>query len=349
MRHLNIFNIVMNKQEINELIQHGTYKGELLNGKLLETHISWVILTKQFAFKIKKKMQYSFLNFSSLEKRKFYCERELLLNARFTDIYKEVLPIKRKGNNLYIGDGIGETIDYTVRMKRLQTAKQMDHLLQKNRVNKAQIKVLAKKIADFHQRTNIIYTPFNKEQAKNKFNDILSVVDWIKINLGNSYADLIEKAVMSSNTFLDQNEQYIAKRIKQGFWRDGHGDLHSKNIFLYKDPVIFDCIEFNDAFRQMDVLNEVAFFCMDLEAFQRNDLSKQFMQTYLELFPCMKNQNEEKLFVYYKCYRTNVRAKVNTLRGMQSVDKIEISKFGVEIKKYLKLMDHYKGELHSLN
>lgn len=339
----------MNKYEINELNKYGTYKGELLNGKLVETHISWVILTKHFAFKIKKKMQYSFLNFSSLDKRKFYCERELLLNRRFSDIYKEVLPIKREGNNLQIGAGKGKTIDYAVRMKRLQTAKQMDHLLRKNRVNKIQIKVLAKKIADFHQRTDIIYTPFNKVQAKNKFNDILSVADWIKINLGNNYVDIIEKAVMISNTFLDQNEQFIAKRITAGFWRDGHGDLHSKNIFLYRDPIIFDCIEFNDSFRQIDVLNEVAFFCMDLEAFQRNDLSKQFMQTYLELFPCMKSQNEEKLFVYYKCYRTNVRAKVNTLRAMQSKDKIERNKFGIEIKKYLKLMDCYKGELHSLN
>ncbi len=261
----------------------------------------------------------------------------------------DVLPIKREGNNLYIGASKGKTIDYSVRMNRLQTAKQMNHLLQKNHVNKTQIKVLAKKIAAFHQRTDIIYTPFNKTHAKIDFNDILSVADWIKINLENNYVDLIEKAVLSSNTFLDQNEQFIAKRIKEGFWRDGHGDLHSKNIFLYKNPIIFDCIEFNDTFRQIDVLNEVAFFCMDLEAYQRTDLSTQFMQTYLELFPCMKGQNEEKLFVYYKCYRANVRAKVNTLRAMQSVDKIEIKKFSFEIKKYLKLMDYYRGELHSLN
>jgi len=339
----------MDKHEINKLNKYGTYKGELLNGKLVETHVSWVILTKQFAFKIKKKMQYSFLNFSSLDKRKFYCERELLLNRRFSDIYLDVLPIKREGNNLHIGVGKGKIIDYAVRMKRLQTAKQMNHLLQKNRINKSQIKVLAKKIAAFHQRTDIIYTPFNKNQAKNDFNDILSVVDWIKINLGNNYVDLIEKAAMSSNTFLDQNEQFIAKRIKEGFWRDGHGDLHSKNIFLYKDPIIFDCIEFNDAFRRIDVLNEVAFFCMDLEAYKQTDLSSQFMQTYLELFPCMKGQNEEKLFTYYKCYRTNVRAKVNTLRAMQSVDKIEIKKYSIEIKKYLKLMDYYTNKLHSLN
>ena len=339
----------MNKNQINKLTKYGTYKGELLNASLVETHISWVILTKQFAFKIKKKMKYSFLNFSSLNKRRFYCERELLLNCRFSDIYKEILPIKRKNNNLFIGAGKGEIIDYTVKMKRLQAAKQMNYLLGKNRVNKKQIKVLAKKIAAFHLRTDLIYTPFNKTRAKNEFNDILSVVEWIKIYLGNNYADIIEKAVLDSDTFLDQNEQFISKRVKEGFWRDGHGDLHSKNIFLYKDPIIFDCIEFNDVFRQIDVLNEVAFFCMDLEAFQREDLSKQFMQTYLELFPCMKSKNEEKLFIYYKYYRTNVRAKVNTLRAISSTDKVEIDIFCIEIKKYLKLMDHYRNKLHSIN
>jgi aminoglycoside phosphotransferase family enzyme len=347
MRPLHLFKKVMNKHEINELNLHGTYKGKLINGKLVETHISWVILTKQFAFKIKKEMQYSFLNFSSLEKRKFYCHRELFLNSRFSDIYKEVLPVKKEGKHLYIGAGKGKTIEYTVRMKRLQTARQMNLLLAKNLVNKEQIKVLAKKIADFHRGAEMIHTPFNKTEAKIKFNDILNVKDWIKINLGNTCADSIEKGVTSSNAFLDQNEQCIERRVMEGFCRDGHGDLHSKNIFMYKDPIIFDCIEFNDDFRQMDVLNEVAFFCMDLEAFQRKDLSKIFMETYLDLFPCMKNQTEERLFVYYKCYRANVRAKVNALRAMQSVDKMEINKCCLELFKYLKLMDQYRAEFNS--
>jgi len=196
----------MNRSEINELNQRGTYKGQPLNGKLVETHISWVILTKKFAFKIKKEMQYSFLNFSTLDKRKYYCERELLLNRRFSTIYKEVLPIKREGNQLYIGVGKGKIIEYTVRMKRLQTAKQMNFLLLKNGVDTRQIQVLAKKIADFHQRTERIYTPFNKALAKNEFNDILKVADWIKLNLGGSFSEVIESAVMRSNAFLDQSE-----------------------------------------------------------------------------------------------------------------------------------------------
>lgn len=334
----------MDKYQINKLLSVGTYKGELLHGRLIETHISWVILTKQFVFKIKKKMQYSFLDFSTMYKRKFYCDRELLLNTRISDIYLDVLPIKQEGNSLRVGVGTGEIIDYTVRMKRLQTAKQMNHLLQKDLVSQGQMTVLAEKIAHFHQKADIISTPFNITQAKNEFNDILSVIHWVKINLESEYADLIEKTVKNSNTFLVRNENFIIDRIAKGFWRDGHGDLHSKNIFLYRDPIIFDCIEFNDAFRQIDVLNELAFFCMDLEAFQRADLSKQFMKTYLQIFPCLSGPKEEQLFNYYKCYRANVRAKVNCLRAMQTKDQDEAVKYLSEIRKYLKLMDSYNVE-----
>ena len=337
----------MDKSQINELLQYGTYKGELLHGKLIETHISWVILTKKFAFKIKKEMQYSFLNFSSIAKRKYYCEQELLLNSRLSDIYLDVLPVKQTVKKLCIGEGKGQVIGYAVRMKKLQTAKQMDHLLRSKRISRTQINVIAKKIAQFHQDTTIIHTPFDKSRARIAFNDILCNVKWVKDNLGNDYADLIKKAVSNSNTFLNQNEKFIKIRIVEGFWRDGHGDLHAKNIFLYKDPIIFDCIEFNDEFRQIDVLNEIAFFCMDLEAFQREDLSKQFIEAYLEIFPCMKSRKEEKLFAYYKCYRANIRAKVNILRALQSRDKIKINTYTIEIKKYLKLMDNYNNKFHT--
>lgn len=331
----------MDKDQINKLIRFGTYNGELLNGKLIETHISWVILTKKFAFKIKKEMQYSFLNFSSISKRKYYCKQELLLNSRLSDIYLNVLPVKQTVNKLFIGERKGQVIGYAVRMKKLQLAKQMNHMLEKKQVSELQINVLAKKIALFHRNTDIIYNPFNESQAKTAFNDILAIKDWVKINLTNRYADLIDKAIRSSNTFLDQNKKFLKDRIKSGYWRDGHGDLHAKNIFLYRDPIIFDCIEFNHAFRQIDVLNEVAFFCMDLEAFQRNDLSKQFMKTYLKLFPCMEGQMEKRLFNYFKCYRANVRAKVNSLRAMQTDDLRGQSRYILEIKKYLKLMDYY--------
>ena len=332
----------MEKEQVNKLVQYGTFNGEPLNGKLIETHISWVILTRKYAFKIKKPMRYSFLDFSTLSKRKFYCERELILNRRITtSIYLDVLPIEQHNNRLYIGQGGGKVIDYAVRMKKMQAGKKMDSMLYNNKVVNSHVKILAEKIAAFHKRTDVVNKPFNKARSKKAFNDISRVAGWIKKHLGKSYADIVEKAVSHSNAFLDQASPLITKRIKNGFQRDVHGDLHSRNIFLYKEPVIFDCIEFNDDLRQIDVLNEVAFFCMDLEAFQQWNLSKRFMEQYLELFPCMSGLKEKQLFAYYKGYRANVRAKVNAMRAIQTIDEAEVRKYNCEVKKYLELLDYY--------
>lgn len=326
-------------------MEEGTYRGMSLDGELIETHISWVILTQSFAFKIKKPIQYSFLDFSSLEKRKYYCNRELELNQRLSDIYLDVLPIKRRNKHFFLGPGKGETIDYAVRMSRLKSANKMDTLLLKNGVNQTQIKALAEKIAHFHKESTIVKNPLNKSHVKSAFNDLLSVKDWTEQHVGKDHAQMIEKAISFSNDFLDKHEESMTDRIEQGFQRDMHGDLHSKNIFLYSEPIIFDCIEFNDEYRQIDVLNELAFFCMDLEAYQQRELSSTFMKHYVEIFPCMDSQEEKDLFLYYKCYRANVRAKVNAFRAIQSSNSETIEKYAQESKKYLALMDSYVNEI----
>ena len=126
-----------------------------------------------------------------------------------------------------------------------------------------------------------------------------------------------------------------------GFFRDGHGDLHSRNIFLLPEPVIFDCIEFNDEYRQIDVLNDVAFLCMDLDAIARGDLSDVLITYYNKLFPSMETEAVRGLFIYYKGYRANVRAKVNSLRARSTQDDGHRSKALNEVKKYLLLMHSY--------
>ncbi len=133
----------------------------------------------------------------------------------------------------------------------------------------------------------------------------------------------------------------MERRLKSGFFRDCHGDLHTRNIFLLPEPQPFDCIEFNDDYRQIDTLNEVAFLCMDLDAMGRQDLSEVFIKHYNRLFTVMRNEEERKLFVYYKCYRANVRAKVNSLRARSTEDSIAKTKALAEARKYLFLMEGY--------
>ncbi|MGB5205566.1 hypothetical protein [Eudoraea sp.] len=332
----------MIQEQINSLLLEGEFPEGSGERELIETHISWVFICHRFVYKIKKPIKYSFLDFSTLEKRKKYCKREIELNKRLTnDIYLDVVPINRLNDHYKIGGNVGTVVDYAVRMRKMDRTKQMDKLLVQNKVTKSDIQNLAKKIAVFHRNTVIIYQKdvlgireeFNDLEAENKY---LATQTY-----GDKYVTIIANAIKTSNTFIEKNKELLAGRLKAGFFRDCHGDLHSRNIFLFPSPQPFDCIEFNDDYRQIDVLNEVAFLCMDLDAFGKKDLSELFLEYYNQFFPSMKSSKERHLFVFYKAYRANVRAKVNSLRAKSAVNEKERTKALSEVDKYLRLMESY--------
>jgi hypothetical protein len=133
----------------------------------------------------------------------------------------------------------------------------------------------------------------------------------------------------------------MKERVKKGFKRDVHGDLHSGNIFLYKEPVLFDCIEFNDALRQIDLLNEIAFFCMDLDAHGQHSLGELFLKDYLKRLPCMVSEEDKHIFIYFKCYRANVRAKIHALAARQEHHGKGFRHHVFQLRRYLMLMKRY--------
>ncbi len=151
---------MMTKEQIDKLLSNGIFPEYTENRELVETHISWVILCDQFVYKIKKPIKYSFLDFSTLELRKHFCERELELNRRFTkNIYIEVMPIYyfESEDRYCVGGAEGTILDYCTKMYKLDPEKQMDVLLSKNKVSEFDIKNLAITIADFHKSTEVIY------------------------------------------------------------------------------------------------------------------------------------------------------------------------------------------------
>ena len=331
----------MTKEQINSLLYNGIFPETTVKRELIETHISWVIICDQFVYKIKKPVQYSFLDFSTLEMRKHFCEREIELNKRLTDnVYIDVQPICERQGILRIGSKEGSLLDFAVRMHKLDREKQMDILLSKNMVTGQDIKNLAEKIAFFHKNTEIIYKKdFLDIQAK--FNDLAAEGEFLANQLDRNCSDIISHAIATSDTFMENNKELLAARLSAGFFRDCHGDLHSRNIFLLPAPQPFDCIEFNDDFRQIDVLNEVAFLCMDLDAFGREDLSALFIEYYNHFFPTMKTSEDRSLFIYYKSYRANVRAKVNSLRAKDPRNSADKTNALSAAYKYLRLMDGY--------
>ncbi len=333
----------MTENQIQQLINKGKLPDKQMCQELKKTHISWLILCKDYAYKIKKPVNLSFLDFSTLAKRKYYCEQELTLNQRLTsDIYLAVSPITLDHGVFSIGHGPGRIVDYTVVMRRLDNSKEMSRLLLTGKVKKSDIEKIVKQLSGFHQETEIIKGKLTSEVLIKDFNDIQQINPFVEENMGPAASVQLSNIILFIEQFINDKARLISMRDEEGFTRDCHGDLHSGNIFLLNNPVMFDCIEFNEHFRQIDVLNELAFFCMDLEFSQRADLSEYFMKIYTSAFRVIRNKSEEQLFLFYKLYRANVKAKVNAIKTMQANDPAEIQyRLGLFKKYFQLLMDYF--------
>ena len=339
---------IMTNLQINQLINSDCFVKKYGTAKLVETHISWVVLARDFVFKIKKPHHYSFLDFSTLERRKYFCERELELNRRLaSNMYLAVVTIGEKDGQVWLEEVNGKIIEYAVKMRRMDETRQMNLQLEKGEVSFNHLDELAKIIGGFHKKAKVVKKAPNLSALEEDFADILTVKDFVKTNIGKAEAVMLESAVNFSADFLKAHAKRISERHQKGFTIDGHGDLYSQNIFLPKNglPVIFDCIEFNDHFRQIDVLNELAFFCMDLEYYKRSGLASYFLEKYNEENPCLFNQEDKNLFRYYKMYRANVRAKVGALKAMQMKGGEKLKKQLEFVSDYLLLMKKYLAQM----
>ncbi len=316
----------------------------------IETHGSWLLLTPELTYKLKKPVDLGFMDFSTFEKRQHYCEEELRLNRRLAkDIYLAVVPVLKdqKGRVFFGEEGTEEVIGHAVKMRRLDLDKQMDRALRSGEVREDHVLKLARQVAAFHQEAEVVSTEPAPQALKDRFNDLRTVRATLEKWVGTEAAEVVDQAIMISDEHIDAHLDLFQRRGREGMIRDCHGDLHSGNIFLYEDPIIFDCIEFNPDFRRIDVLNEIAFFCMDLEAYGRKDLSALFVKTYLKHLEAVKSEAELGLLTYFKCYRANVRLKVNAIRLEQSPDGEEREQVTDAVRLYLDLVKGYLGQLAS--
>ncbi len=317
----------------------------------IETHISWVLLFPDHVYKIKKSVQFSFLDFSTLEKRKHFCNQEVILNNRLTEgVYLGVVAIVKDGKQWKIqpDDGAGEIVDYAVKMKRLDRSREMDILLKKDQVTDQSVLQIADQLANFHAITDSIETPFDLLAFQEKFEDIQKIEPIIQEIWTKQEAQGIEKAISLSQTFLTRYATRLKERHEQGFTVDGHGDLHSGNIFLSEPPVIFDCIEFNPAFRHLDVLDEIGFFCMDLDFYGATQLESIFLERYQKQYPCIFNDADWSIFKYYKWYRANVRLKVTVLKAQQLMEEHNEQEFLRQkqiAENYFQLFNEYQKQI----
>jgi aminoglycoside phosphotransferase family enzyme len=331
------------KQVVEALMKPEAYEEEPGQIELVQTHISFVFLTNDFAYKVKKAVDLGFLDFTTLEKRRFFCDKELDLHRRLCeDMYLEVVPINR--SNIIKIKGIGETVEYAVKMKKMPQERMMSKLLKKKKVNERLVDRIAKIIANFHSKAEL-----NREISEFGSLEIIET-NW-KENFEQT-REFIGKIIPAKNFriireridgFLKRNVSFFEKRIGEGRIRDCHGDIHSGNIFITTRIYIFDAIEFNERFRYSDVASDVAFLAMDLDFKERKDLSNFFVEKYVEY---SGDQELMKLVPFYKCYRAYVRGKVASFKlrdpNLDSEEKTTATK---EAKAYFKLASTYAKTL----
>ena len=294
-----------------EIYQDATDKVELI-----QTHISYIFLTKNHAYKIKKPVNFGFLDFSTLRKRHYFLEQELVLNRRLApEIYLAVLPLVARDGKLQL-NGEGKAIEYTLQMVRMPQHLMMDEIAGRRQLSKAMIDAIVARLVPFYRQAAT-------GPRVNKFGD-LSVIRYnhdenfsqIQPFVGSALsASAFHDMVTYANSFMQRQADLFVQRIKAGKIRDCHGDLHMRNICLADGVYIFDCIEFNPRFRYSDIAADIDFLAMDLDFHSYYELSAYFVNTF-----ATKSDDPDilKLVNFYKCYRAVVRGKVNAFTAEES-------------------------------
>ena len=277
--------------------------------ELVETHISWLILAGDYAYKIKKPLKLDFLDFSDLEKRKFYCEEELRLNAPWAPgIYLDVVPICVAGDQVQVG-GDGEPVEYAVRMYRFNQSDRLDQQLGAGKLTVDDMTALGARVAQRHLETPPVaperrdrVLKLTREFMSDNFSAVAGTLD------DAAYTEIQAWTVHE----LDSLAARLAVRFDEGFVRSCHGDLHLGNLVRIDGEITtYDCIEFNADLRHIDVMCDTAFLVMDLMARGSRELASHFLNRYLEVTGDYDGMTVFNLYFVYRCM---VRAKVAVIR-----------------------------------
>jgi aminoglycoside phosphotransferase family enzyme/predicted kinase len=297
------------------MLNPGSYPEPTSRVTHYETHISHVFLCDHFVYKMKKPVNFGFLDFSGLRKRHFYCVKEVELNSRLAgDVYLGIIPIfKESGAFSFIGGTGGRTVEYAVKMRVIPEDCMLDKLIQRGQPLYGELEPIGRKLARFHRDTRVYkgakYGGYETMQAVTEEN-FAQIQPFCDITVGKGMYDQLTEY---TRDFLSQYKRKFSARKRNGWIRDGHGDLHSQHICLSDPPIIYDCIEFNQGFRLIDILEDIAFLFMDLEYKARFDLSSRLFRSYFAEQPdgCL----DDGLLRFYKIYRAVVRGKVEGFRA----------------------------------
>lgn len=309
---------------------------------LIETHISWILLAGEFAYKIKKPVALPFVDFSSLAARHEFCLDELRLNRRLApQLYLDVVAITGTRCSARM-EGSGRALEYAVKMRRFDQAALFDRLIARNALTPGRIDQLAARIAAFH-----VAAPSAVDSEWGAPEHVLqpALANFVEMvpHATGKRRDRLERLQSWTLETFKRLEPVFAERRRQGQVRECHGDLHLGNIALIDDqPVPFDCIEFSAALRWIDVMSEAAFLVMDLIDHGRGDLGYRFLDGYLA---GTGDYAGVAVLRFYLVYRALVRAKIHDLRARQMGDDAhEADRLRRAADRYLALAEELAHE-----
>ncbi len=306
---------------IRALSSPAAYPQPVEEVEVRQTHISVVFLAGEFVYKLKKPVNPGFLDFSTLEKRLHFCREELRLNRRLApDVYLAVVPVVRTADGLK-WEAEGEAIEWAVKMRRLPEEVTLLERLRRNEVGVELIESLAGKIASFHRTADTN----ERIAAFGRFDGVARLVRDVFTNSAPQVGETVSPAIFDhirslAEEALSRLRPLIEKRASQNRTRDAHGDLHLDHIYYFPDKelpadlVIVDCIEFNERFRFIDPVADMAFTVMDLAFYGRRDLARAFADAY---FHAADDEEGLELLPLYTAYRATVRGEVEGMLVME--------------------------------
>lgn len=307
---------------IQALLNPAVYDHPVENLRVIETHISWVLMTGAFAYKIKKPVSLGFADFSTLERRRAACYEELRLNNRLASrMYLGVVPICGTVDEpKFYADG--EVVEYAVKMRQFPDQHRLDRFTKEGRLNENMVRELAAEVAHFHSVIPVAHHGQESRESERRFSEVMDNFDTVRaLCADGGRGNLLDELRQWSLDSLAENRERFRKRRREGFIRECHGDMHLANMaYMDSKITIFDALEFNPDFRWIDVMSEVAFVVMDLLHHQRPDLASVFLSSYLEV---TGDYDGLPLLRHFLVYRAMVRAKVSAIRAGQEKAKTD--------------------------
>jgi hypothetical protein len=305
-----------------------------------ETHISKVFLTGELVYKFKKPVDFGFLDYTTLEKRKYFCDQETRLNRRLSrGIYLGTAAVTAENGHFAL-QGSGQPVEYAVKMRQLPQESSLLRLLKENKIDDDTLGRLARHLADFYYRAET----GSEVNAVGTWQTIQNNCEENFTQMEDSVGKILDERqyqIVRSATraYLQRRRALFEQRVEGGKIRDCHGDLRSGHIYIDGGIQIIDCIEFNQRFRYADMTSDLAFLVMDLDF---EGFPKTARQLVGEFVAAAADPDAYALLDFYKCYRAMVRAKVSCFRmGELSSAQYEYRRIQREANRFLELAYRY--------